>query len=104
VGLKPQAGAFALSENNLYTTDAFHDLPVPPYAGWVCLHSLAGVSIRRAKSLRLVSLAMTALAGLGQKMSRGAMYWSADPAGKSELHGWGALDTVIFFTLASERC
>jgi spermidine synthase len=87
------AGAFALSENNLYTSDAFRD-----YLNHLTDDGL--LAIQRwgfnppRESLRLISLAMVALRAVGE----------TDPAqhvivaregGQRELSGFGAKDTVI---------
>jgi hypothetical protein len=88
------AGAFALSENNLYTTDAFHDYFSHLTDDGLLAFTRWGFDPPR-ESLRLVSLAMAALNDLGEH----------DPArhvlvgregGTSELAGWGAKDTVVF--------
>jgi hypothetical protein len=88
------AGAFALSENNLYTTDAFRDYLTHLTPDGLLTFTRWGFDPPR-ESLRLVSLAMSALSDLGQ-----AEPWRhvlvGRSGGKSELHGWGALDTVIF--------
>jgi MFS family permease len=86
------AGAFALSENNLYTTDAIEDY----------LRSLSPdglLSITRwgfekpRESLRLLALARVALARLGsQDVARHVMVLREN---SRLLLGWGALDTVI---------
>jgi hypothetical protein len=88
------AGAFALSENNLYTTDAFRDYLNHLTDDGVLAFTRWGFKPPR-ESLRLVSLAIVALRDLGE----------TDPArhvivcregGQNELAGWGARDTVIF--------
>jgi hypothetical protein len=87
------AGAFALSENNLYTSDAFRDYLNHLTPDGLLTFTRWGFDPPR-ESLRLVSLAMVALHQLGEN----------DPAqhvivgregGRSELSGWGARDTVI---------
>ncbi|HEX4274457.1 MAG TPA: hypothetical protein VHZ74_03830 [Bryobacteraceae bacterium] len=87
------AGAFALSENNLYTTDAFRDYLSHLTDDGLLTFTRWGFDPPR-ESLRLVSLAIAALADLGEH----------DPArhvlvgrygGKADLAGWGAQDTVI---------
>ena len=84
------AGAFALSENNLYTTDAFRD-----YLSHLTDDGL--VAITRwgfeppRESLRLISLAMEALSQLGE--SNPAMHVIVGREGTSQ--GWGAKDTVL---------
>ncbi|MCC6264808.1 MAG: hypothetical protein IT169_14610 [Bryobacterales bacterium] len=86
------AGAFALSENNLYTTDAFEDY----------LRSLRPdglLSITRwgfekpRESLRLLALARVALGRLGSNdVARHVLVLREN---SRLLLGWGALDTVI---------
>jgi hypothetical protein len=84
------AGAFALSENNLYTTDAFAD-----YLSCLTNDGLAaftrwGFDPPR-ESLRLISLAMNALAELGEKEA-----WRHVIIGREgSVRGWGARDTVL---------
>jgi hypothetical protein len=84
------AGAFALSENNLYTTDAFHDyLSHLTDDGVVCF-TRWGVDPPR-ESLRLISLAMAALNQMGETQP-----WRHAIVGrKGSVKGWGALDTVL---------
>ena len=84
------AGAFALSENNLYTTDAFHD-----YLSHLTDDGL--VAITRwgfeppRESLRLVSLAIEALGQLGE-----AAPWRHVMVGRTgTVEGWGATDYVL---------
>jgi hypothetical protein len=87
------AGAFALSENNLYTTEAFHDYLSHLTDDGLLTFTRWGFEPPR-ESLRLVSLAIEALGSLGEH----------DPArhvlvgrsgGQAELSGWGAQDTVL---------
>src|ERR1700685_3568072 len=87
------AGAFALSENTLYTTEAFRDYLSHLTDDGLLTFTRWGFDPPR-ESLRLVSLAIAALGDLGER----------DPArhvlvgrsgGKTELAGFGALDTVI---------
>ena len=84
------AGAFALSENNLYTTDAFRD-----YLSHLTPDGL--VSVTRwgfeppRESLRLISLAMEALGQLGE--TDPASHVMVGREGAAE--GWGAKDTVL---------
>jgi len=87
------AGAFALSENNLYTTEAFRDYLSHLTDDGLLTFTRWGLDPPR-ESLRLVSLAIAALGDLGEN----------DPArhvlvgrigGKADLAGWGAQDTVI---------
>ena len=60
------AGAFALSENNLYTTDAFRDYLLHLTDDGVLAFTRWGFDPPR-ESLRLISLAIEALAQLGEK-------------------------------------
>ncbi|MEP6714335.1 MAG: hypothetical protein ABJC09_02100 [Terriglobia bacterium] len=88
------AGAFALSENNLYTTDAFRDYLSHLTDDGILTFTRWGFDPPR-ESLRLVSLALVALAQLGERNpERHVMVGRA--GGKSDLAGWGATDTVIF--------
>src|SRR6266403_662843 len=59
------AGAFALSENNLYTTDAFHDYLTHLTDDGILAITRWGFDPPR-ESLRLISLAMVALRTLGE--------------------------------------
>jgi len=84
------AGAFALSENNLYTTDAFRD-----YLNHLTPDGLLAVSRwgfdPPRESLRLVSLAMEALRQIGERDAwRHVMV-----ARQGSAQGFGALDTVL---------
>ena len=86
------AGAFALSENNLYTSDAFYDYLTHLTDDGVLAFTRWGFDPPR-ESLRLVSLGMAALAKLGEAdPARHVMAIREDTA---RLHGWGALDTVL---------
>ena len=87
------AGAFALSENNLYTTDAFHDYLTHLTPDGLLTFTRWGFDPPR-ESLRLVSLAIAALTGLGQDEPWRHVLVGRS-GGKSGLHGFGALDTVI---------
>ncbi|MDP9172197.1 MAG: hypothetical protein M3N54_16390, partial [Acidobacteriota bacterium] len=88
------AGAFALSENNLYTTDAFRDYLSHLTDDGILAFTRWGFDPPR-ESLRLLSLAMVALDQLGEHdPARHVMVGRA--GGKSDLAGWGATDTVIF--------
>ena len=60
------AGAFALSENNLYTTDAFYDYLTHLTDDGMLAFTRWGFDPPR-ESLRLVSLAMDALERLGEQ-------------------------------------
>jgi hypothetical protein len=88
------AGAFALSENNLYTTDAFRDYLSHLTDDGILTFTRWGFDPPR-ESLRLLSLAMSALKDLGETdPARHVMVGRA--GGKADLDGWGATDTVIF--------
>jgi len=88
------AGAFALSENNLYTTDAFRDYLTHLTPDGLLTFTRWGFDPPR-ESLRLVSLAISALGDLGEHDAWRHVLVGRS-GGKSELHGFGALDTVIF--------
>ena len=60
------AGAFALSENNLYTTDAFRDYLLHLTDDGVLAITRWGFDPPR-ESLRLISLAIEALGQIGEK-------------------------------------
>jgi len=86
------AGAFALSENNLYTTDAFYDYLTHLTPDGMLVFTRWGFDPPR-ESLRLLTLAMDALARLGQtNPARHVMVVRDDT---SKLYGWGAQDTVL---------
>jgi hypothetical protein len=86
------AGAFALSENNLYTTDAFYDYFTHLTDDGLLAFTRWGFDPPR-ESLRLISLAMDALDRLGEASpSRHVMVLRND---SNKLAGWGALDTVL---------
>ncbi len=88
------AGAFALSENNLYTTDAFRDYLTHLSDDGLMAFTRWGLDPPR-ESLRLISLAMQALASLGERDAwRHIVVVRQDP---EKLQGWGAQDTVIVF-------
>lgn len=84
------AGAFALSENNLYTTDAFYDYLSHLTDDGILAFTRWGFDPPR-ESLRLISLARVALDRLGER----------DPAShvmvvrEGSVAGWGARDTVV---------
>jgi len=87
------AGAFALSENNLYTTQAFRDYLLHLTDDGLLTFTRWGFEPPR-ESLRLVSLAIAALGDLGEHDA--ARHILAGRAGtKTDLAGWGAQDTVI---------
>ena len=88
------AGAFALSENNLYTTDAFRDYLTHLTDDGLMAFTRWGLDPPR-ESLRLISLAMQALANLGRHdASRHIVVVRQDP---QKLKDWGAQDTVIVY-------
>ncbi len=87
------AGAFALSENNLYTTDAFHDYFSHLTDDGILAFTRWGFEPPR-ESLRLLSLASVALRGMGEAEPwRHVIVGRADSA---RIAGWGATDTVVF--------
>lgn len=86
------AGAFALSENNLYTSDAFYDYLSHLTDDGMLSFTRWGFDPPR-ESLRLVSLAMDALARVGE--TDPARHVIAVRANTEALRGWGALDTVL---------
>ncbi len=87
------AGAYALSENNLYTSDAFYDYLRRLTDDGLLAFTRWGLEPPR-ESLRLLSLARVALARLGQNEP-----WRnviVIRQGKLEdAGGWGAVDTVL---------
>jgi hypothetical protein len=86
------AGAFALSENNLYTSDAFYDYLTHLTPDGLLSFTRWGFDPPR-ESLRLVSLAMDAFARLGE--TDPARHVIAVRANTAAIKGWGALDTVL---------
>jgi hypothetical protein len=86
------AGAFALSENNLYTSDAFFDYLSHLTDDGVLAFTRWGFDPPR-ESLRLVTLAMDALGRLGE--TDPARHILAVREDSARLHGYGALDTVL---------
>ncbi len=88
------AGAFALSENNLYTTDAFRDYLNHLTGDGLMAFTRWGFDPPR-ESLRLISLARAALADLGEKEPWRHVIVVREDAEK--LSGWGAQDTVAIF-------
>ena len=86
------AGAFALSENNLYTTEAFVDYLSHLTDDGVLSFTRWGFVPPR-ESLRVVSLARVALGSLGQKdASRNVVVMRENP---QNLQKWGAQDTIL---------
>ena len=86
------AGAFALSENNLYTSDAFYDYLSHLTGDGVLAFTRWGFDPPR-ESLRLVTLGMDALHRLGEHQP--ARHFIAIREDSSRLHTYGALDTVL---------
>lgn len=87
------AGAFALSENNLYTEEAFRDYLSHLTDDGLLTFTRWGFDPPR-ESLRLVSLAIAALGELGEHDA--ARHVLAGRLGtQSQIAGFGALDTVI---------
>lgn len=87
------AGAFALSENNLYTTEAFRDYLSHLTDDGLLTFTRWGFDPPR-ESLRLVSLAIEALGDLGEhNPARHVLVGRM--GGKTDLAGWGAQDTVL---------
>ncbi len=86
------AGAFALSENNLYTTEAFGDYLSHLTPDGVMAFTRWGFDPPR-ESLRIVSLAITALHHIGQNdPARNIIVVREDV---NQLHQWGAQDTIL---------
>lgn len=87
------AGAFALSESNLYTTEAFRDYLTHLTDDGILAFTRWGFEPPR-ESLRLVSIAMVALRELGE--TDPAQHVIVGRAGsRAALAGWGASDTVL---------
>jgi hypothetical protein len=87
------AGAFALSENNLYTTDAFRDYFSHLTDDGLLTFTRWGFDPPR-ESLRLLSLAREALRELGENDA--ARHVIVARADANRIAGWGATDTVMF--------
>lgn len=86
------AGAFALSENNLYTTNAFVDYLAHLTNDGILAFTRWGFDPPR-ESLRLGSLAYAALKQLGQQdPARNIMVVRQN---SRALEGWGAQDTIL---------
>ena len=84
------AGAFALSENNLYTSDAFRDYLLHLTDDGLIAFTRWGFTPPR-ESLRLVSLAIEALGQLGETEP-----WRHVIVGRDRwIQNWGAQDTVL---------
>jgi hypothetical protein len=86
------AGAFALSENNLYTSDAFYDYLSHLTDDGFLAFTRWGFDPPR-ESLRLLSLALDALDRLGEREPWRHFIIVREDAAK--LQGWGAQDTVL---------
>jgi spermidine synthase len=86
------AGAFALSENNLYTTDAFYDYLSHLTDDGFLAFTRWGFEPPR-ESLRLLSLAMEAFRRLGEADPASHVIVAREDAAR--LSGWGAQDTVL---------
>lgn len=86
------AGAFALSENNLYTTEAFGDYLLHLTEDGVMAFTRWGFVPPR-ESLRVVSLAAAALRQLGEnEPARNVIVLRED---LEKLSKWGAQDTIL---------
>jgi SAM-dependent methyltransferase len=87
------AGAFALSENSLYTTEAFGEYLSRLTRDGLLVFTRWGLEPPR-ESLRLVSLAAEALTRLGEQepWRHVAVVREGNP---QDLGGWGATDTVV---------
>ena len=84
------AGAFALSENNLYTVDAVRDYLQHLTDDGLIAFTRWGFDPPR-ESLRLISLAIEALGQVGETEA-----WRHVIVGRSgSVQGWGAQDTVL---------
>lgn len=86
------AGAFALSENNLYTTNAFVDYLSHLTSDGVMAFTRWGFKPPR-ESLRVVSLAAAALKQLGQSNAAGNIAVVREDLAK--LNTWGSQDTIL---------
>ncbi len=87
------AGAFALSESNLYTTDAFQDYLTHLTDDGILAFTRWGFDPPR-ESLRLISLAMVALRDLGEAEPERHIIVGREGS-RADLVGWGARDTVL---------
>jgi hypothetical protein len=87
------AGAFALSENNLYTTQAFEDYLTHLTDDGMLAFTRWGFDPPR-ESLRLISLAMAALRDLGETDAARHIIVGREGS-RAELAGFGARDTVL---------
>ncbi|MEN6606878.1 MAG: hypothetical protein ABFD60_06515 [Bryobacteraceae bacterium] len=87
------AGAYALSENNLYTSDAFYDYLTHLTGDGMVAFTRWGLEPPR-ESLRLISLARAALNRLGEHETWRHVIVLREGS-IAESGGWGALDTVL---------
>lgn len=86
------AGAFALSENNLYTTNAFVDYLSHLTDDGLMAFTRWGFDPPR-ESLRIVSLAYAALERMGQREP--ARNIAVLRENRQQLEAWGAQDTIL---------
>lgn len=86
------AGAFSLSENNLYTSDAFYDYLSHLSDDGILAFTRWGFDPPR-ESLRLLSITIDALRRLEQNDA--ARHVIVAREGSNKISGWGATDTVI---------
>jgi hypothetical protein len=91
------AGAFALSENSLYTVEAFRDYLSHLTPDGVLAFTRWGLEPPR-ESLRLVTLATEALKSLGQREPPRHIAVLREGTEK-DLAGWGATDTILIARL-----
>ncbi len=87
------AGAFALSENSLYTIEAFRDYLSRLTPDGLLAFTRWGLEPPR-ESLRLVALAMEALKSLGQREPQRHIAVLREGTDR-DLAGWGATDTIL---------
>src|SRR5437870_2904280 len=87
------AGAFALSENNLYTSDAFVDYLTHLTDDGILAFTRWGFEPPR-ESLRLISLAIDALGKIGEAQTAAHIIVGRQGS-RADLTGWGTLDTVL---------
>ncbi len=87
------AGAFALSENSLYTTEAFRDYLSRLTDDGLLSFTRWGLEPPR-ESLRLISLAMEALRQLGEHEAWRHVVVAREGT-EQDLAAWGATDTVL---------
>jgi hypothetical protein len=87
------AGAFALSENSLYTVEAFYEYLSHLTPDGILVFTRWGLEPPR-ESLRLLSLAREALAKLGEHdISKHVVV--VREGSEKQLAGWGNVDTVV---------